>query len=170
LNPAPRLFLVLFAVTLGACASTGAIPQPFPTPGIRAAQPAPAIVTEGGPAGDAIAETALSLRGVAYRNGGSDPTGFDCSGFVSYVFAQHGVSVPRTVTDQYGAGSEVDSSDVRAGDLVFFDTMGTGVSHVGISIGGDEFVHAPSTSGEVRVERLGTTYWTRRFLGARRLN
>jgi peptidoglycan endopeptidase LytE len=122
------------------------------------------------PAGDAIAGTALSLRGVPYRNGGTDPTGFDCSGFVSYVFAQNGVAVPRTVTELYRAGSEVDSADLRAGDLVFFDTAGGGVSHVGISIGGDEFVHAPSTSGEVRTERLGSSYWTRRFLGARRFN
>ncbi len=164
-----RVTVILLALTTGACASTGAIPRPFPTPGVPPAQPAPPVVAAGVPAGDAIAGTALSLRGVSYRNGGSDPTGFDCSGFVSYVFALHGVPVPRAVADQYRAGSGVDSSDLRAGDLMFFDTTGAGVSHVGISIGGDEFVHAPSTSGEVRVERLGTSYWTRRFLGARRL-
>ena len=94
-----------------------------------------------------------------YRNGGSDPAGFDCSGLVWYVFAQHGLRVPRTVGEQYRAGSPIDRGSVRAGDLVFFDTKGAGATHVGISIGGDEFVHAPSSTGEVRVERLRATYW-----------
>jgi peptidoglycan endopeptidase LytE len=165
-----RLLLITLSLTAGGCASTGAIPRPFPVPGGPPVQPAAPLVSTGDPAGEEIAGTALSLRGVPYRNGGSDPAGFDCSGFVSYVFAQHGVLVPRTVEAQYRAGNGVDSSDLHAGDLVFFDTNGGGVSHVGISLGGDEFVHAPSTSGEVRVERLGTSYWARRFLGARRYN
>ena len=125
----------------------------------------------------AISGTALALRGTPYRNGGSDPSGFDCSGFVWYVFAQHGVSVPRTVSDLDRAGTHVDLADLRAGDLVFFDTLrdpqggpsAHTATHVGISIGGDEFVHAPSSTGEVRVERLGSTYWSPRFLEARRL-
>ena len=91
-----------------------------------------------------------------YRNGGSDPGGFDCSGFVWYVFAQHGIAVPRTVAEQFRVGTSVDPIDLQPGDLVFFNTTGRpGPSHVGISIGGDEFVHAPSRAGEVRVERLG---------------
>jgi cell wall-associated NlpC family hydrolase len=173
-----RVVVILLALAAGACASTGAIPKPFPTPGGRSADPTPAVpsaepasdlVAAGEPGGEAIAGTALSLRGSPYRNGGSDPTGFDCSGFVSYVFAQQGMPVPRTVAELYRSGADVDSSGLRAGDLVFFDTNGAGVSHVGIAIGGDEFVHAPSTSGEVRVERLGTSYWSRRFVGARRV-
>jgi len=117
---------------------------------------------------------ALSLRGAPYQNGGSDPTGFDCSGLVWYVFDQHGVRLPRTVTEQSQLGSHVDKREVRAGDLLFFDTGGARLSgsratHVGISIGGDEFVHAPSTTGEVRVERLGSSYWSPRFLEARRV-
>jgi cell wall-associated NlpC family hydrolase len=121
----------------------------------------------------AISGTALSLRGAPYKNGGSDPAGFDCSGFVWYVFDQHAVRLPRTVTEQFRSGTRVDAPDLRAGDLLFFDTV-SGASpatatHVGISIGGDEFVHAPSTAGQVRVERLGSSYWGPRFVGARRI-
>jgi cell wall-associated NlpC family hydrolase len=118
----------------------------------------------------AISGTALALRGAPYRNGGADPSGFDCSGFVWYVFAQHGLAVPRTVSDLYRAGTHVDAADLRAGDLLFFDTLNAhAATHVGISIGGDEFVHAPSSAGQVRVERLGSTYWAPRFLEARRV-
>jgi cell wall-associated NlpC family hydrolase len=114
--------------------------------------------------------TALSLRGTPYRNGGHDPSGFDCSGFVSYVFGQYGIAVPRTVNDQYHAGREVDPQQgLQPGDLVFFTTVSPGASHVGILIGGDEFLHAPSSTGEVRVERLSGPYWSTRFIGARRV-
>jgi cell wall-associated NlpC family hydrolase len=119
--------------------------------------------------GYAVAGTALSLRGSPYRSGGSDPGGFDCSGFIWYVFARHGVSVPRTVEEQYQAGREVRPEALAAGDLVFFDTTGSGVSHVGMVIGGDEFVHAPSSRGQVRVERVSSSYWAPRFVGARRI-
>jgi cell wall-associated NlpC family hydrolase len=112
---------------------------------------------------------ALQLRGTPYRNGGADPAGFDCSGFVQYVFAQHGVIVPRKVMEQYRAGTEVPPSQLQAGDLVFFTTVAPGASHVGIALGGDEFVHAPSSTGEVRVERMSAAYWSTRFVGARRV-
>ena len=116
-----------------------------------------------------VAGTALSLRGAPYRNGGSDPAGFDCSGFVKYVFEQNGVAVPRTVTDQYHAGQQVGGPQLEPGDLVFFTTVSPGASHVGIAIGGDEFVHAPSGAGSVRVERMSASYWATRFVGARRV-
>jgi cell wall-associated NlpC family hydrolase len=119
--------------------------------------------------GYSIAGTALALRGAPYRDGGGDPAGFDCSGFVWYVFGHHGVKVPRTVGDQYRAGREVAADRIEPGDLVFFTTVAAGASHVGIAIGGDQFVHAPSGRGEVRVERLSTTYWASRFVGARRV-
>jgi cell wall-associated NlpC family hydrolase len=105
-----------------------------------------------------------------YRNAGSGPSGFDCSGLVWYVFGQHGVDVPRTVAKQYQAGTEVEGRDLRAGDLVFFNTSGVSPSHVGIWVGGDEFIHAPTAAGQVRVERLGASYWKERFVGARRMN
>jgi cell wall-associated NlpC family hydrolase len=122
-----------------------------------------------GALGYGVAGTALSLRGVPYRNGGSDPAGFDCSGFVTYVFAQNGVKVPRTVSEQFHAGRQVADPQLEPGDLVFFTTVAPGASHVGIAIGGDEFVHAPSSTGEVRVERMSASYWATRFVGARRV-
>jgi cell wall-associated NlpC family hydrolase len=116
-----------------------------------------------------VTSTALALRGAPYRNGGSDPSGFDCSGFVRYVFTQHGVVVPRTVTEQFHAGRQVDGAQIEPGDLVFFSTVAPGATHVGIAIGGDEFVHAPSGAGQVRVERMSAPYWATRFIGARRV-
>ena len=113
--------------------------------------------------------TALGLRGAPYRNGGADPSGFDCSGFVQYVFAQHGVIVPRKVSDMYHAGKDVKPDQLEPGDLVFFTTVAPGASHVGIALGGSEFVHAPSSTGEVRVERMSASYWATRFVGARRV-
>ena len=119
--------------------------------------------------GFAVATTALALQGVPYRLGGDDPAGFDCSGLVQYVFAQHGRALSRVVRQQYGEGRRVDATEVRPGDLVFFVTDGHHVSHVGIAIGGDRFVHAPNSRGVVRVESLGSEYWSRHFVGARRV-
>jgi cell wall-associated NlpC family hydrolase len=173
-RPLACSFVIAAALGSGACATTGATPRPFPTP--APAVPAPAAPETGTPAhpsgaalGYSVAGSALGLRGTPYRNGGTDPSGFDCSGLVNYVFAQNGVQVPRTVTDQYRAGRQVDPAQIEAGDLVFFSTVAPGATHVGISIGGDEFVHAPSGAGQVRVERLSAAYWASRFVGARRV-
>lgn len=117
----------------------------------------------------ALTGTALSLRGRPYRDGGTDPNGFDCSGFTQYVFGQHGLQLPREVRDQWGAGKAVKSDQIAPGDLMFFTTVAPGASHVGISLGGDEFVHAPSSTGVVRVERVSSSYWATRFVGARRI-
>jgi cell wall-associated NlpC family hydrolase len=106
---------------------------------------------------------------VPYRNGGSDPSGFDCSGFVQYVFARFGTALPREVRDQYQAGKPIDLDEVEAGDLLFFETVSRGASHVGMAVGGGQFVHAPSSRGVVRVERYSVSYWASRFVGARRI-
>jgi cell wall-associated NlpC family hydrolase len=173
------LLIVVVAALSTGCAASGAHPRPFPRPaGHPAAAPAeprspeataPGSAGSAHPSGYALSGTALGLRGVPYRNGGAGPNGFDCSGFVWYVFAQHGLAMPRTVEEQYRVGGVVPPPDLRAGDLVFFSTTAPGASHVGIVIGGDSFIHAPSTSGVVRVERLGTPYWASRFIGARRV-
>jgi cell wall-associated NlpC family hydrolase len=113
--------------------------------------------------------TALSLRGVPYRNGGADTSGFDCSGFTQYVFAKFGVLLPRGVREQFEAGGKGKSEHIEPGDLLFFSTITSGASHVAIAIGGDQFVHAPSSKGVVRVESLTTPYWSRRFLGIRHI-
>ncbi|OFW07301.1 MAG: hypothetical protein A3H96_17425 [Acidobacteria bacterium RIFCSPLOWO2_02_FULL_67_36] len=164
-----RALVILFALGTAACVSSGAVPRPFPSPGTPAASPgaAPAARPAASRDGYSIAGTALSFRGAPYRNGGADPAGFDCSGFVHYVLARHGIAVGRTVSEQYRAGHSVEAARLEPGDLVFFNTSGTGPSHVGVAIGGDEFVHAPSSTGEVRVERLGSSYWAGRFVGAR---
>ena len=131
---------------------------------IAAARPA------SGADGYALVGTALSLRGTPYRHGGGDPAGFDCSGFTQYVYAQHGVSLPREVREQYQMGKKVKPRNLAPGDLIFFSTTEPGASHVAIAIGGDEFVHAPSSTGVVRVEHIGVNYWSERFLGVRRVD
>jgi cell wall-associated NlpC family hydrolase len=161
-------WLLIAAFTCG-CASTGAVPRPFPGSSAprrtaSSADPAPTVVDA-----YSLVGTALSLRGKPYRNGGSDPNGFDCSGFTQYVFARHGVALPRDVRDQFHQGRAVDPADLAPGDLVFFSTTDSGASHVAIVIGSNQFVHAPSSTGVVRVERLSSSYWSQRFVGARRM-
>jgi len=102
--------------------------------------------------------------------GGDDPSGFDCSGFVQYVYQQHGVAMPREVRQQFRVGKSVDRGRLEPGDLVFFSTVAPGASHVGIIIGGDQFVHAPSERGVVRVENLASQYWSSRYIGAKRVS
>ena len=114
--------------------------------------------------------SALALQGKPYRNGGADPRGFDCSGLVRYVFAEHGRALPREVREQFRLGKGVGRERLEPGDLVFFTTVAPGASHVGIAIGRDQFVHAPSGKGVVRVESLTSRYWTSRFVGARRVS
>jgi cell wall-associated NlpC family hydrolase len=182
------LVLIAAATLTTACASTGAVPRPFPVPGAAAPPPAHAAIppTSTGdttPSGTgnvgnvsgagldtyALTGTAMALRGTRYRDGGNDPDGFDCSGFTQYVFGQHGLALPRDVKSQFGVGQPVMPVEIAAGDLIFFSTVGPGASHVGIALGGDAFIHAPSSAGVVRVEHLTTAYWSQRFLGARRV-
>jgi cell wall-associated NlpC family hydrolase len=160
------LAVVVIAAATAACASGGAVRAPAVlAPPLDAEAP---VLPPAEALGYRIAATALEFRGVPYRNGGTTPSGFDCSGLVRYVFAQYGREMPRQARDQFDAGKRIGRDDVRAGDLVFFDTSG-GVSHVGIALDGEEFVHAPNSRGVVRVERLATDYWRRRFVGARRV-
>ncbi|HET9705340.1 MAG TPA: C40 family peptidase [Vicinamibacterales bacterium] len=151
-----------------------ASPDPAVPPSV-AARPAPARPPLSAPGrgtadGYALSGTALSLRGAPYRSGGGDPNGFDCSGFVRYVYQQHGVAMPRETREQFRVGKNVDRSDLEPGDLVFFSTTAPGASHVGIVVGGDQFVHAPSERGVVRVENLSAQYWASRYVGAKRVN
>jgi cell wall-associated NlpC family hydrolase len=181
---AAAALLVLIALLTAACATTGGAPRPRPFPGAAlppASAPLPPASSPPPPVGPpvvvppspvaptVIVSTALMYRGIPYRNGGSDPSGFDCSGFVQWVFAQNGIRLPRDVHDQYDAGQKIDPRDVQPGDLLFFETVSRGASHVGVAIGGDQFVHAPSSSGVVRVERFTASYWAMRFVGARRV-
>ena len=114
-----------------------------------------------------IIQTSMQYMGVPYIFGGSTPSGFDCSGYVQYVFAQAGISIPRTADYQYYAGTPIATSDLRPGDCVFFSTYLPGPSHVGIYIGDGNFIHASSSRG-VTTDTLSRAYWVSTFIGARR--
>jgi len=147
------------------CASSGARPRPFPAPGV----PSPATVSVAPGVAADIVSSALGLVGTPYRNGGGDASGFDCSGLVQFVFGRHGVRLPRSVSELYQVGATVPANDVRTADLLFFSTTGPGATHVAIALGDGRFVHAPSGRGAVRVEAFTGSYWSPRFVGARRV-
>ncbi len=113
----------------------------------------------------------LKLVGVNYRLGGNDEdSGLDCSGFVRLVFKETiGTLLPRTAREMSEVGEYVDSAQLKPGDLVFFNTMKRAFSHVGIYLGDNHFLHAPKPGAEVRVESMQSSYWVKRYNGARRI-
>jgi cell wall-associated NlpC family hydrolase len=117
-----------------------------------------------------LVEFAMQLRDIRYRRGGRAPaTGFDCSGFVHYVFANVlGLDLPGDSAGQFSSGALVARAQMQAGDLVFFHIHGKRVSHVGIYLGEGRFIHAPTTGERVKINSLDESYWARRFAGARR--
>ena len=148
-----RSLLLLAVLLLNACTSD----QPF----VQAGH------------GDAasLASYANSLIGTPYKYGGNSPdTGFDCSGFVGHVFRHSlGIKLPRITEEISRAGKSVRSNALRTGDLVFFNTLRRRYSHVGIYLGNNRFIHAPSSGGSVRVENIMDDYWRRNYNGARRI-
>ncbi|RKP54574.1 C40 family peptidase [Pararobbsia silviterrae] len=114
---------------------------------------------------------ALNMIGVRYQWGGNSPdSGLDCSGFVRYVFRDTlGMTLPRRAEEMSQMGEKVKMTDLKPGDLVFFNTMRRTFSHVGIYIGDNKFVHSPSTGSKIRVDELDDSYWEKRFTGARRV-
>ena len=115
-----------------------------------------------------IVQTSMKYIGVPYVFGGTSPSGFDCSGYVRYVFAQAGISLPRMADEQYYFGKPISTTDLRAGDLVFFSTYTYGPSHVGIYLGDGNFINASSSRGVV-IDSLGNSYWSSTYIGARRI-
>lgn len=117
-----------------------------------------------GTRGDII-DTAKKYIGVQYKYGGVDPSGFDCSGFTKYVYSKNGLELPRTSTSQYFKGHKISSSGAKPGDLVFFSTTPGKVSHVGIYLGGNQFIHSPSTGKSVEITELNNSYWKKHLIG-----
>jgi cell wall-associated NlpC family hydrolase len=155
---------VLLAVALGGCGRSPqpSLPAPLPPP------PEPVV-----PAGHdllGLVAYAASLSGTPYRSGGTSPrTGFDCSGLVQHVYGRLGIALPRSTREMAGRLSAVAPERREPGDLIFFNTTGAAHSHVGIYLGDDEFVHAPSSGGSgVTISNLRQDYWRRRLDGVRR--
>lgn len=133
-------------------------PPPAPAPAPKVAAPAPSVSEQ-------IAQTANAYMGVPYVWGGTTPRGFDCSGFVRFLYQAKGIDLPRTSAEMHSeAGTKV--TDLKAGDLVFFASKT--VNHVGIYLGNDRFISATSSRG-VAVESLSSAYWSARYVGARRV-
>lgn len=115
-----------------------------------------------------VVSESMNYLGVPYVFGGTTPSGFDCSGYVRYVFANAGIYLPRTADAQYECGYPVSTGELVAGDLVFFSTYEPGPSHVGIYLGDGEFINASSSQG-VSIASLYSSYWGSCYIGARRV-
>lgn len=126
---------------------------------------------ESGSISSQIISEALALSGTPYKTGGTSPqTGFDCSGFVRYVFHQAAnITLPASAKKIANIGKIIDKNALIPGDLVFFNTLKSTYSHVAIYIGDQTFIHAPSAGGVVRVDRIDAAYWSRHYEGARRI-
>lgn len=116
---------------------------------------------------DSLISRALSLQGIPYLWGGTSRKGFDCSGFVQYVFRASGISLPRTAAEQFKLGAPVDQDELRPGDLVFFQTYAPGATDVRIYIGGGRTVGASSEG--ISIHSLSESYWSKHYFGARRI-
>ena len=161
----PMLLRLLRLLPIGACllALGCASPRMPSSTGTHSTSPLTAEQSNG------VAIHALGLVGTPYRYGGNTPEGgFDCSGLIGYVYKNSaGQAMPRTVARLAGFGRPVAASDIRSGDLVLFGASTP--SHAGIYVGAGQFVHAPSTGGEVRLDRLDGVYWSRQPVQVRRL-
>jgi cell wall-associated NlpC family hydrolase len=156
-----RVFLILCALTL----SGGfAMLRPLEAPSAVKPTPARRLASAKFVFGLRVVRYAKRFLGTPYVYGGSSPHGFDCSGFVRYVYAHFGLTLPHSSYAQFSEGRRVRRGALRPGDLVFFDSVG----HVGIYVGNGRFIHAPHTGLRVRIQTLAGWYGTR-FSGARRL-
>lgn len=132
-------------------------------------EPDPSQAPAAGSIGEQIVAFAEQFLGTPYVWAGSSPSGFDCSGFVSYVFKNFGYTVNRTAASMYTNGVAVDKSELQIGDAVFFASSSESIGHVGIYIGDCEFIHSSSGCGYVTISGLDESYYSRMYVGARRI-
>lgn len=130
----------------------------------------PSYTTESIQVEDKIVKESVNYLGIPYKYGGDNPIeGFDCSGFVKYIYQKVAkLEVPRTTTSQLKIGKPIKMTNIQKGDLIFFGINSKYVNHVGIYIGDNQFIHAPSTGSTVRVEKVTSSYWSKKIRGVRR--
>jgi cell wall-associated NlpC family hydrolase len=154
--------VVAMLVTLVSCAGSHT-PTDFSSLSNAAKQPVTSVQK-------GVIRTALSLKGTPYRFGGMTPEGFDCTGFVNYVYRNSaGIVLPRESHDLVRAGKHVPAADLLPADIVYFKIEHQKPLHIGIYLGDGKFIHAPSTRGKVNIQSLSLNYWKSRYLGARRI-
>ena len=123
-----------------------------------------------GTVGAKVVSMAMPFLGTRYRSGGASPSGFDCSGFTMYLYAQLGYSLPHSATAQYkNCGYAVAKSDLQPGDLVFFSDSSHAIGHVGIYIGNGQIIHARYSVGKITIDSLSASYYASRYVGAKRI-
>lgn len=127
----------------------------------------PAMASANSPT--SLISTARTYIGTPYAYGGTTTSGFDCSGYTQFVFKKQGINIPRSTGEQFAMGTAVKKSDLKTGDLVFFNTFGNRVSHVGIYIGSSRFIHSSTSKGVMISSINDPAYWGKRYLGARRV-
>lgn len=172
----PYLVCILLAIASTACSANPAVPAKTDLLLERQLQSSPANSPDIDEASwperaREVLVNALSLTGVRYQYGGNSPeSGFDCSGFVRYVYQQAGnLTLPHGARAISQLGKTIPKSELQPGDLVFFNTLRSTFSHVGIYLGNNRFIHSPSSGGGVRVEDMQDHYWQKRFNGAQRI-
>ncbi len=160
-----RLKPLIFSVLLGLTPAIGHADEAVPAE-------EPGLLAQAGSAMQDVLLSALSLSGTPYKFGGNSPdSGFDCSGFVRYVFSQAAnLTLPHGARAISQLGKSIPVDQLQPGDLVFFNTLKKAFSHVGIYIGEGRFIHAPSSGGGVHIVSMNEAYWAKRFNGARRLD
>jgi len=115
-----------------------------------------------------IVKSAKSQLGTQYQYGGTNNRGFDCSGFTMYIFRKNGVNLPRSSKEQYRFGRKINYKRGQAGDLIFFDVKGSGISHVGIYLGNGKFIHSPRKGKSITISSLKIKYWQKRYVAIAR--
>tara|TARA_R110002050_G_scaffold9504_1_gene32915 strand:+ start:55054 stop:55572 length:519 start_codon:yes stop_codon:yes gene_type:complete len=161
---ANKVVLSCFALFMVTACST--VPTPPATSTVIAS---PQINKPNETLGERIVQSAKLQMGIPYKFGGNSPReGFDCSGLALYSHGLNGISIPRRTIEQFSSGKHINRTELNAGDLLFFRTMGQSVSHVGIYIDNDTFIHAPNSRKNVQIDSLDSEYYKKRYLGARR--